>query len=242
MPIFEVASKPCPERGRRLSVELQTAKIAELGWGDASLRGFAWENDGKDLRLFLIHASQPISELLCRWASDLRVDLNWHRPTNSTDERPIRRGGPLLTWTGRIEPTPGGRWLVLLDFASDGEIGAAMNQCGGSWEPPIQTAFAPTHLLGGSRLPMLYMVIEHFKGDPASVYRRFRDRGRLAPEGVRYVNSWVTSDLQRCYQVMDCDDRRLLEVWMENWQDLVDFEVVPVVTSAEAAAAIGPRL
>jgi hypothetical protein len=89
---------------------------------------------------------------------------------------------------------------------------------------------------------MLYMVIEHFKGDPVSVYRRFRDRGRLAPEGLRYVNSWVTSDLQKCYQIMECDDPRTLDAWMDQWKDLVDFEVVPVVTSAEAASMIGPRL
>jgi hypothetical protein len=103
-------------------MELPTAKIRELGWGDASLFGFAWENDGKDLRLFLLHASLPISQLLCRWASDLRVDLTWHRPKDSTDERPLRRGGPLLTWDGSIEPTRDGRWSVFLDFASDGEI------------------------------------------------------------------------------------------------------------------------
>lgn len=89
---------------------------------------------------------------------------------------------------------------------------------------------------------MLYMVVEHFKGDPVPVYRRFRDRGRLAPDGLRYVNSWVTSDLQRCFQLMECDDRRLLEAWMDQWKDLVDFEVIPVVTSAEAALTIGPRL
>lgn len=89
---------------------------------------------------------------------------------------------------------------------------------------------------------MLYMVVEHFKGDPVPVYRRFRDRGRLAPDGLRYVNSWVTSDLHRCFQVMECDDRRLLEAWMDQWKDLVDFEVIPVVTSAEAALTIGPRL
>jgi hypothetical protein len=88
---------------------------------------------------------------------------------------------------------------------------------------------------------MLYMVIEHFKGDPVPVYRRFRDRGRLAPDGLKYVNSWVTADLQRCYQVMECDDRRLLQEWIDQWKDLVDFEVVPVVTSAEAASAMAPR-
>ena len=90
---------------------------------------------------------------------------------------------------------------------------------------------------------MLYMVIETFRdGDARPVYRRFRDQGRLAPEGLRYVSSWVTEDLRRCYQVMECEDAALLEQWMAQWRDLVDFEVVPVTTSAEAAAAIGPRL
>ncbi len=89
---------------------------------------------------------------------------------------------------------------------------------------------------------MLYMILERYKGDPVSVYRRFRERGRLAPDGLRYVSSWVTADLQRCYQVMACDDRRLLQEWMDRWKDLVDFEVVPIVTSAEAAAAIEPQL
>jgi len=89
---------------------------------------------------------------------------------------------------------------------------------------------------------MLYMVIERFKGDPIPVYRRFRDRGRLAPDGLKYVNSWVTADLQRCYQVMECDDRRLLQEWIDQWKDLVDFEVIAVVTSAEAASAMAPRL
>ena len=85
---------------------------------------------------------------------------------------------------------------------------------------------------------MLYMVLEDFKGDAGAVYRRFRERGRLAPVGLRYVDSWVSEDLQRCYQVMECDDPALLREWMERWQDLVDFEVVPVLPSAEAAARI----
>ena len=86
---------------------------------------------------------------------------------------------------------------------------------------------------------MLYLVIEHFRdGDPAPVYHRFRDQGRLAPDGLRYVASWVTTDLARCYQVMECDDRARLDAWIARWTDLVDFEVVPVVTSAEAARAV----
>jgi len=90
---------------------------------------------------------------------------------------------------------------------------------------------------------MLYMIIEHFRGgDARPVYRRFRDRGRLAPEGLRYLVSWVTEDFRRCYQVMECDDPALLHRWMAQWQDLVDFEVVPVRTSAAAADAIAPQL
>jgi Protein of unknown function (DUF3303) len=86
---------------------------------------------------------------------------------------------------------------------------------------------------------MLFLVIEHFRdGDPAPVYRRFREQGRLAPEGLRYVASWVTEDLRRCYQVMECDDRGLLEEWMARWQDLVEFEVFAVVSSAEAAEKV----
>ena len=90
---------------------------------------------------------------------------------------------------------------------------------------------------------MLFMIVERFRGgDPVPVYRRFRDRGRLAPDGLKYLGSWVTNDLTACYQVMECDDRRQLDEWMENWQDLTDFEVTEVVTSAEAYARLAPRL
>ena len=86
---------------------------------------------------------------------------------------------------------------------------------------------------------MRFMVIETFRGgDPRPVYERFAARGRLAPEGLAYVASWVTADLRRCYQVMECDEPRLLDEWMAQWDDLVDFEVLPVLTSAEAAAAV----
>jgi len=90
---------------------------------------------------------------------------------------------------------------------------------------------------------VLYMIIERFKNrDPVPVYRRFRDKGRMAPEGLTYVSSWVTEDMDRCYQVMECDDRRLLEQWMTLWSDVTDFEVIPVVTSAQAVERITPRL
>lgn len=87
-----------------------------------------------------------------------------------------------------------------------------------------------------------YMIIEHFKhGDPAPVYRRFAEQGRLAPAGLTYVASWVDERLARCYQVMETDDPALLDEWMSHWRDLVDFEVVPVISSAEAAARVTAR-
>lgn len=90
---------------------------------------------------------------------------------------------------------------------------------------------------------MLYMVIENFRdGNALPVYRRFRDEGRLAPDGLKYVGSWVTEDLRRCFQVMECDDPSLLAQWTARWEDLVEFEVVPVITSAEAGASVAPRL
>jgi hypothetical protein len=90
---------------------------------------------------------------------------------------------------------------------------------------------------------MLYMIIENFRGgDAVPVYRRFAEQGRLAPEGLRYVASWVQDDLARCFQVMECDDRALLDEWISRWDDLVEFEVWPVITSDEARAAITPRL
>jgi hypothetical protein len=86
---------------------------------------------------------------------------------------------------------------------------------------------------------MIYMIVEHFRnGDAAPVYHRFRAKGRLAPEGLTYVSSWVDHEMQRCYQVMETDNPALLEQWMANWRDLVDFEVHPVMTSAEAAARV----
>jgi uncharacterized protein DUF3303 len=90
---------------------------------------------------------------------------------------------------------------------------------------------------------MIYMVVEHFKNkDAVAVYRRFRDSGRMAPEGLVYVSSWVDDKFERCYQVMETHDRRLLEAWMANWSDLIDFEVHAVMTSNEAAGRIAPLL
>ena len=90
---------------------------------------------------------------------------------------------------------------------------------------------------------MLYMVVEHFRnGDAVPVYRRFRERGRMMPPGLSYVASWVDRKLERCFQVMETDDPALFDEWMANWSDLAEFEIHPVVTSAEAAETIAPRL
>lgn len=88
---------------------------------------------------------------------------------------------------------------------------------------------------------MQYMVIEHIK-DPVAVYRRLRDEGRSLPDGLRYLASWIDTSTWRCWQIMETDDRALLEAWTTLSGDLVEYEIVPVVTSAEAAAAIAPRL
>ena len=81
-----------------------------------------------------------------------------------------------------------------------------------------------------------YMVIERYRGgDPAPVYARFRERGRMIREGLRYINSWVSENLSTCYQIMETDDRALLDEWICNWSDIVDFEVHPVISTAEAA-------
>ena len=90
---------------------------------------------------------------------------------------------------------------------------------------------------------MLYMIIESFRNrDPVPVYRRFRDQGRLAPEALKYISSWVTTDMSRCYQLMECEDRRLLDEWITHWSDLADIEVIPVITSAQAVERMSPRL
>lgn len=90
---------------------------------------------------------------------------------------------------------------------------------------------------------MLYMVIEHFKGgDAKPVYRRFRDKGRLMPDGLAYVDSWVAGDFGRCYQIVRCDDPALLQAWAAAWTDLIDFEFHPVRPSKEAYEALKPQL
>ena len=82
---------------------------------------------------------------------------------------------------------------------------------------------------------MRYMVIETFTHGARPVYERARDRGRMLPEGLRYVDSWVETGLARCFQLMETDDPSLFERWTSQWDDLGEFEIVPVLASAEAA-------
>ena len=90
---------------------------------------------------------------------------------------------------------------------------------------------------------MLFMVIENFKDRNAiPVYRRFREHGRMMPVGLKYVDSWTTEAFDRCFQLMECDNPQLLELWAAQWRDLVDFEIMPVMTSKEAAQTIEPSL
>jgi Domain of unknown function (DUF3303) len=85
---------------------------------------------------------------------------------------------------------------------------------------------------------MRYMVIESYRHGPQPVYARVAERGRQIPEGLRFIDSWVDErTLGRCFQLMETDDPARFDPWIASWSDLVDFEVVPVITSAEAASA-----
>jgi hypothetical protein len=83
---------------------------------------------------------------------------------------------------------------------------------------------------------MLFMVIERFRNrDAEAVYQRFREQGRMLPEGLKYIESWTETNFDRCFQLMECEDASLFQQWVSRWQDLVEFEIVSVVSSAEAA-------
>ena len=89
-------------------------------------------------------------------------------------------------------------------------------------------------------MAMLYMVIEKYRQGPGPVYQRAAERGRMLPDGLRYVDSWVVDDgpLDRCFQLMETDDPALLDIWQERWADLTEFEILPVMKSAEAASRV----
>ena len=90
---------------------------------------------------------------------------------------------------------------------------------------------------------MQFMIIERFRNrDPLPIYRRLRDKGRLMPDGLRYVSSWIETNFERCFQVMECEDLALLQQWIAQWSDLMEFEIVPVRTSAETRATLEPLL
>jgi hypothetical protein len=81
---------------------------------------------------------------------------------------------------------------------------------------------------------MLFMVVERFKDrNPVPIYQRLRESGRSLPEGLRYIDSWIEVNFDRCFQLMECDDARLLMEWALQWRDLIEFEVVPVSPSRE---------
>ena len=87
---------------------------------------------------------------------------------------------------------------------------------------------------------MFFMVIERYKNrDADAVYRRFRERGRMMPAGLKYIDSWVEPNYDRCFQLMSCDDPNLFQEWISHWEDLVDFEIIPVLTSKEANERAG---
>ncbi|MGO4739561.1 DUF3303 domain-containing protein [Bosea sp. 2KB_26] len=90
---------------------------------------------------------------------------------------------------------------------------------------------------------MLFMVIEHFdQARVKDIYRRFHERGRMMPDGLHYVDSWIQADLARCFQVMECDDVGVLQEWVLEWSDLARFEIVPLASSKATAAAIAKHL
>jgi hypothetical protein len=90
---------------------------------------------------------------------------------------------------------------------------------------------------------VLFMVIERFRhGDAKAVYRRFREQGRMLPDGLKYIESWTEVNFDRCFQLMECDDPHLFQEWVSHWQDLVEFEIVAVVSSKKAADLIAQML
>lgn len=88
---------------------------------------------------------------------------------------------------------------------------------------------------------MLFMVIERFNDrNPKPIYARLQERGRSMPDGLRYVESWVEVNFHRCFQLMECDDATLLQRWILEWRDLMEFEIVPVCPSKSVRALFAP--
>ena len=90
---------------------------------------------------------------------------------------------------------------------------------------------------------MLYMVIERFKeGAAPEIYQRFRKSGRMMPQGLEYISSWIDLDFKGCWQLMQTENFALFDQWIDKWRDLIDFQVVPVRTSAEAAEIVNQKM
>ena len=90
---------------------------------------------------------------------------------------------------------------------------------------------------------MLLMVVEKYKDRNArAVYSRFREKGRMLPEGLKYIDSWIEANFDRCFQLMECDDPRLLQQWVIRWHDLIDFEIIPVVPSKQVTETVNSFL
>jgi hypothetical protein len=91
---------------------------------------------------------------------------------------------------------------------------------------------------------MLFMVIETFRdNDMVPIYQKVRDGGRMLPDGLKYIDSWVEPNFRRCFQLMETDDARLFQQWILQWRGYgVDFEIVPVVSSAQTREAVAPYL
>ena len=86
---------------------------------------------------------------------------------------------------------------------------------------------------------MLFMVIEHFpEGKIKDIYRRFQDKGRMMPEGLKYIDSWISADLEQCFQLIECDDPSLFQAWILHWRDLSKFEIIPIVPSKETTEIV----
>jgi hypothetical protein len=87
---------------------------------------------------------------------------------------------------------------------------------------------------------MLFMVIETFKDqDALAVYERLHESGRKMPDGLRFIQSWVSADVSRCFQLMETDDLTTFQRWIAEWQDVMGFEVVPVTEGKQTAITFG---
>ena len=226
------------------------------GWGDmdfnSHMRNTAYLDKAADVRMVFFAANGfPMSEFqrLNIGPVIFKDELEYFKEVNLLEELTVT-----LELGGLTED--GGRFLITNDFyRADGSLAARVTSRGGWLDraarrltpppPKLLAALQSLARTGDSRdrPGQLFMVVEHYKNaDPLPVYRRFRDQGRMAPEGLEYMSSWVDHELKHCYQLMRTQDPALLNDWISNWSDLVDFEVIPVMTSKEAADRIAPRL